>query len=789
MHRKKLNFLVSFLTCFALADAQDEVLREVSVKFIQNEQNILSEKIFVHTDKNFYLAGEIIWFKLYYTDSNNKPLGLSKVGYVEIMDREHRSVFQAKIALHEGSGNGSLDIPVSLSSGVYTLRAYTNWMKNFSAEYYFEKTITIINTLKSYQSVASQRSDYDIQFFPEGGNLVKGIESNVGFRIVDQFGKGADCEGYVIDQSNDTITRFQPFRFGLGHFKLRPAASGSIYRAVIRLPDTVVVKNIPIVYDHGHVMQLTSDNPSQVRVTVTTNHSPAAVVYLLVHSRQSLKVAQKGLIVDGKAEFVVEKNMLGSGISTFTVFDSQKQPVCERLYFIRPAERLIIATVCDRKEYLTRKNVSLSVSTRSELGKNIGADMSVSVYRLDSTVEVDDNDILSYLLLTSDLPGTIESPAYYFTFAGAETDQAIDNLMLTQGWRRFDWRDILQSKKRAFEFIPELKGHIVTGKVIDLKTGKAASGITSYLSVPGSRVQLYGSKSDSDGIVHFYTKDFYGSNEIVLQTDGNVQSDCRIDVTSPYSNKYSSRPVAAVGMNESFAKMLLERSVAVQVQNTFLPDKLKRFFVTPVDTQAFFGRPDSKYMLDDYKRFSTMEDVLREYVYEVLVRRQREDFRLIVADGANKIFLDNPLTLFNGVPIFETNKIMQYDPLKVKKIEVVKRKYFSGPLILNGIVNFITYQPDASMISDPHSVVVDYEGLQHRREFYSPVYETQEQIDSRLPDFRNVLYWSPTVRTDASGQTQINFYTSDVKGRFIVVLQGLTRDGVPGNGSAVFEVK
>ncbi len=120
---------------------------------------------------------------------DNKPLDVSKAAYVEVLDKDQKSVLQAKIALDKGKGNGSLYIPLSFNSGVYRLRAYTNWMKNFDPVYYFEKPITIVNSLKNLNRGAALPRNYDLQFFPEGGNLVQGIQSKVAFKIVDQIGK------------------------------------------------------------------------------------------------------------------------------------------------------------------------------------------------------------------------------------------------------------------------------------------------------------------------------------------------------------------------------------------------------------------------------------------------------------------------------------------------------------------------------------------------------------------------------------------------------------------------
>jgi hypothetical protein len=311
----------------------------------------------------------------------------------------------------------------------------------------------------------------------------------------------------------------------------------------------------------------------------------------------------------------------------------------------------------------------------------------------------------------------------------------------------------------------------------------------TYLSVPGSRVQLYSSRSDSNGVVKFYTNDFYGPNEIVLQTQSDANAGYNVEITNPFADNFSQENLPPFHIQENMKTLLTDYSTSMQVQNNFNGRKLKEFYRPLIDSSAFYGVPDKEYKLDNYTRFSTMEEVLREYVYEVLVRRQKENFRLIMADGENKIFLDDPFTLFNGVPVLDPNKIIKYDPLKVKEIDIIKSRHFFGPLILNGIVNFITYEPDPSIISDLNAVILGYEGLQYQREFYSPIYESQEQQSSRMPDFRSVLYWSPNIQTDSQGKAEINFFTSDMKGKYIVVMQGIDAQGRVGENLVSFEVK
>ncbi|MBC7829052.1 MAG: hypothetical protein H7122_14980 [Chitinophagaceae bacterium] len=781
--------LFALLAWPMLLSAQENGLT-IAGQFKQYHENAVNEKLFVHTDKNFYLVGEIVWFKVYYVDGNlHQPIDVSKLAYLEILDKNDKAVLQTKISLSEGSGNGSLYLPVSLNSGVYRLRVYTQWMKNFNADYFFEKPLTVVNSVRTLDAQTPLNASYDIGFFPEGGNLVQNIKTKLAFRITNQWGKGINSGGIVVNQNNDTMADFRTLKFGIGHFMFTPRA-GDTCKAIIHINDTVIVYKLPSVQEQGYVMNINKEAESKLRVTVTTNIPSANTIQLLIHTRQAIKLSEEKILHNGTTDFIIDKNNLGEGISHFTIFNQAKQPVCERLYFIRPAKKLIIESSANQQQFSSREKVAVQVISKDETGKQVPADLSVSVYKVDEISSLQGSDISNYLWLTSELKGNIESPGYYFTGHTDEMEEAADNLMLTHGWRRFRWQDILNNGKPSFHFLPEFRAHIINAKITNTATGLPAPDVLAYLSVPGKRVQLYGSKSDAAGRLRFYTTDFVGANEILLQPDGKTEGSYKIEIVNPFSEKFSSAVLPAFELQDKIKDPLIDNNVSVQVQNVFSGDKLKQLYSPAVDSNGFYGAPDNSYTLDDYVRFSTMEEVLREYVQEVLVRRQKENFRLMISGGLeNKVFLDDPITLFNGVPVFETNKIMQYDPHKVHRIEVVKRRYFYGSSVLNGIVNFTTYQPDPAMLSGLNAVVFDYEGVQFEREFYSPRYETREQLLGRMPDFRNVLYWSPAIRTNAQGKTEFSFYTSDQKGQYIVVLQGMSAEGSTGEELASFIVK
>lgn len=767
-----------------------QAIDQVKNKFNQYRQHNVQEKVYVHTDKSTYLPGEIIWFKIYSVDASFHQLfNLSKVVYVDVIDNSHNAIMQAKIAMNYGTGSGSLYIPVSVSNGNYTLRAYTAWMKNFSPDYYFEKNITIINPLKSPDAPGKETAAvYDMQFFPEGGNLVAGLSSKVAFKVTAPNGKGlAVYQGTIVDQHNDTVARFQPLKFGIGNFTFTPMANNS-YKAVLKTSQgNKIIKELPATANRGYVMQL-KDNGANLEVTVNSNNGDGEV-FLFAHTRQLVKAALASPLNSGVATFSIDKSKLGEGVSHITIFNSAKQPVCERLYFKRAKQILQIDAAADQPQYATRKRVNIKVGTRRAGSADVSANLSLSVYRVDSLQQTDTDDIFNYLWLRSDLRGNIESADYYFKNQSAEADAAMDNLMLSQGWRRFQWNNIINSGPAAFNFLPEYNDHLITAKITNTLTGAPAKDIVAYLSVPGKRVQLYASRSDSLGRLVFNTKQLFGPGEVVAQTNSEKDSTYRIDVLSPFSEQYSKDAIPQLTLSANQRTALEQHSLGMQVQNIYAINKIKRFYDPGVDSAGFFAQPNNTYLLDNYTRFTTMEEVLREYVKEDNIVRSRGRYHIKVLN--EKGFLDgDPIVLLDDVPVFNIDKVMAIDPLKVRKLEVIKNRYFYGPTVNEGVFSFTTYKGDLGGVEiDPHAVVLDYEGLQLKREFYSPVYDTEKAANSRVPDFRNLLFWSPDVNTSATGKGQVSFYTSDQKGKYMVSVQGISEEGEVGAQNFSFEVK
>ncbi|HYK77528.1 MAG TPA: hypothetical protein VEV16_11165 [Daejeonella sp.] len=759
--------------------AQTSPAIDIAAKYKSHVLTTSAEKLFVHTDKTFYLAGELMWFKLY---NIGGPKDLSKVAYVEVLDKENQSVLQAKIALQEGNGQGSFYLPVTLSSGNYKIRAYTNWLKNFGPEFFFEKNISIVNSLVESQATAIVKPQYDAQFFPEGGNRLRGVESKVAFRVVDQNGKGVNFRGAILDEKNEIIANFEPLKFGIGHFSFIP--KGMSYQALIQINNgpSLTVK-LPQVYEQGYTLKVLDPADNQINVQVQARGiSSNSSVYLLIHSGQQVSLAETQRMNNGQAVFTVDKSLLPQGVSYFTVFNEDKKPIAERLFFKRPEEKFLIESKTDQQTYDLRSPINLSLKTLNDSYQPVKANLSLSVYKLDSLQTEESTHIYNYFWLGSQLKGNIESADYYLNNSDLEADQAVDNLMLTHGWSRFKWEEILGASKPQ-KFLPEYEGHLISGRIIDRASNPLNEALV-YLSIPAKQ-GLYGAKN-KQGELLFNTRNLYGNHEIVAQT--HKDSLARVEIHSPFAIEFSSIKIPELEMSEKFTQSLLSRNLGMQVQNLYLKDKIKQLYDPVKDGSVFYGSPDKSYLLDDYTRFSTLEEVLREYVIDASVRKLRDGFHLKVFDAPRQVFFDeDPLALIDGVPVQDFNKLLAIDPLRLKKLDVISGRYVLGPNIANGILSFSTYKGDfLGEGMDLNALVMEYEGLQLQRDFFSPVYQTEAQKSSRMPDFRNVLHWLPNI--NSLGEERINFYSSDLPGQYIVVIQGLDAQGNPGFKTVYFRV-
>ncbi|HSB93114.1 MAG TPA: hypothetical protein VLC28_08360 [Flavitalea sp.] len=734
------------------------------------------ERLFVHIDKTQYLAGEISWFKVYLVDAiSHKSSGISKVAYVEILDNANNAVLQGKIAMEHGTGTGSFVIPGTLKTGNYLLRGYTSWMKNFSSDDFFKQPVTIINTRQTYvpdSSLTIRQSTMD--FFPESGSLVAGVKSVVAFRYADPSGKGVISSGVIVNNSNDTITTFSSSSQGIGHFEFTPV-TGEMYKAVVSgqtgAPGTF---SLPSAQEKGFVIHAISQADRVViEVSTTANEQEGLLV---IHQAGQHYFTRKIVLARASSQVEVSKAMLRSGVNTITLFDYKGRAVAERLVFQLPRQ-LALKTSTANREYGRREKVEVSV------GAGRPSNLSASVYQQAPGDEFS-QDIFTSLWF-AELP---QFNGLISTYLNGTSDslEVFDDLMLTFGYRKLSGQDEL--RKPSLKYLPEIEAHIVEGMITNIATGKPGNRIMAFLTIPGRTPEFYTSESDSTGLIRFVVSRYYGEAEMIVQTDLRRDSMYKIDIRSPFSDAQHSI-IRPYNYNSGVEQWLEKAALAVQVNNHFNSAPLHTYLEHVSDSFLFYRKPFEAYNLDEYKRFTTMDEVLREYVPGIVLRRRGGKNVIDVADYQRKLIFEDPLLLIDGVPVFQSEQLLKYDPLKIRKLEVVTNRYVYGPSVFNGIASWQTYAGDLDGFSpDPRAIVIDYGGLQLQRQYYTPVYETAEQKNSRIPDYRTTLTWNPYIKTNA-GSGSFSFFTSDQPGTYKVVVQGLDEQGNAGSSTISFDVK
>jgi len=476
---------------------------------------------------------------------------------------------------------------------------------------------------------------------------------------------------------------------------------------------------------------------------------------------------------------------LDDGISHVTLMNSALLPVCERLIFKSPDKGPDLALTTDKSNYASREKVTIHIEAEQLKTGTVPSNLSMSVYKND---EKDNGSIVSNFLLTSDLKGYVENPDYYFD---PNHESELDVLLLTHGWRRFLWDDIISGKEPVISYPPEIHSPILTGKVIN--TNSEAKLESVFWGFPGKFPTLNSAQLNSDGTFYFEVpfrikneRVIFWSRDDTLKSD-EIQLESSFILSSEAGKKGNSiEPKLREYIEHSNANIQINSVYRKQTQISGLTGTV------PEATTPFYGMPDVHYKLDDYTRFVEMNEIFIEYIRSVVIkRRESKSYFYVAQRGRNgqKAFDLPTLVLFDGVPINDADFMLELDPLKVEEIDVVNEYYQIGVHQFDGILNFITYHGDLAGTPLPSNFIEKvYHALQTPREFYSPEYETADQKAGRTPDFRSVLLWEPNIDLGPSGTITIEFYTSDDNGSYKIDLQGVSESGIPLHAELEFKV-
>jgi hypothetical protein len=663
----------------------------------------------------------------------------------------------------------------------------------------------------------NRNQNIDVQFLPESGGLVAGLKSLVGFKAIGEDGKGTRVLGAVYDSKGTEITSFTTIHNGMGVFEFTPIA-GETYTAKISQP-TVKSFAFPKVNIAGTVMHIANPElAGYLKVSLYASagaSNPDSVCYLIGTSRGVIYYSQTVQL--NQPDISVSKKLFPSGIAKFTLFKG-KIPLNERVVFIDNHDELNIRITSNKTTYKKRDSVGLSIQVKDKSGFPVQGSFSLAVTD-DSQVRADSTgnySINTSILLTTDLKGTIEEPGYYIDRKDKQAWQALDNLMLTQGWTGYSWTDVFTHKPVKFLVEKELK---VTGRVSNL----ANKPIPNAEVIISSRKPsfLSSTSTDSAGIYVFKNLPNIDSGSFFVQANGKK------------------------GKKVTFGEITVVKFKPPAVPLT-LRDQLQPWYVNSDSTQVNYVRRKAEATKEDNIKMTGI--VLKE----VKIKQKK-----IIQKSMNPLGPGESDLAFDEKDIKESGTMNLYELLKQKipgfkvdrdfsteygKVAVGKdyavpkiNNYKTNikidgrplPLFIDDVYSVEEYIAEMSEIqivnltgiemlqSNPHMdrlkalldpkrpavwpvmptiVITTRDGngwfksgtpgvvtyrplpLMRPQQFYSPKYKAEPET-VLVPDYRATLHWEPNISTDQNGKAKVSFYTSDITGKYTVTVAGVDVTG------------
>ena len=812
----------------------DSLFSRIEERFITQLDIWPQEKIHLHTDRDFYVPGEKIWFKAYLTDAaTHQHSTQSRYVYVELISPVDTLIRRVMIRPENGMFYGNLFLSELIPEGNYTIRAYTRYMDNLGDDYFFKKNIRIgylnggnggnernrenrgnggneenrgrnnanrINTsTQTNLSSRGNQDDFDVSFFPEGGNLVEGLFNTIAFKALNRRGYPETITGIIVDENDAEITSVQTFYAGMGVFSCMPE-KGKRYRLKCK-NENGIERQFMLPQPVTGICALTvSQQNRKILVGLRKSaNTPDLPCYLLVHCR--------GMVLyfapwNPKNEALVfSEEDLPSGVIQFVLFDEQMNPLSERLAFnknfVNDVETVEFHT--DKSFYKQREKVIATIRKKPSLppvlsgkaGEGLLSSFSIAITD-DADIAIDSSTtILSSLLLSSELKGYIENPAYYMQ-DNIQSATALDYLMMTHGWKRYNVPEVAKGNINAPK-IPFQTSQEISGKVRGAFLRPVADSEVLIMTEDGNN-----GITSTDEAGNFMFRDF----EYPDSTSFFIQA----------LSRRGNRNVELVLNEESFPKPLRVSQSPHLISVHFKgEDGIKDEIIIEHDPNAFIMKAElrSRYNEDmqvihlneievTAKRIERKIEHRLEYYMsasadKTIQREEIEELRFILWDdfvnfirrkyfrrGPNSLSgVDEPLIFFDGVAGGVTDFPMEL----IESVDIFNGVGASifGVRGASGVISITTKRGvDDRYFERDHLNYIVFTPLGYQKpiEFYSHKYETLESKYLTLPDFRTTIFWKPDIFiSDDNEEASFEFYTSDFSTTYSVVIEGLTSDG------------
>lgn len=743
--RYSLILFILAITLPAMSQQNQFTMDQLAARSNSYTDSLLHASVYLRTSKDIYESMEDLWFKAYLLEAQSiTPFGLDKTLYVRLVKKDVDSaVWEEKYPIKNGMVDGHIYLDDSLPEGEYFLSAYSAHSFYRDRPFYALKLIKLIRQTNSLLKKniadtsidAPQQQKIHFSILPEGGQIVSGVKNRVAFKAVGERGQPVDVSGRLF-MGDIPVKEFSSSHAGMGSFYLKPVP-GAKYHIRLNAPNRDTIFSLPVIKDKGLVMHLLRREKDNLIFNILQSRaSEPQTIFLRLQIRGRVQVIASGLLRDSLQVKIPTINS-PQGIAEVTLFDQELRPLVERLVYLNPDRSLNISTTLSKVTYKTREKVSLQIRTSDKDGRPVQASMGVNVYDKLYNNPEDAQDILTHFYLSSQLKGKIYDPAYYFNDANKDRDEALDVLLLTQGWRSYLWNEdeLKEMRNRKQVLTDSTKGKLIA---VNAKRYKPKVQVLMAFSTDEREKRTV--FTDSMGEFALAPEDFVkgrwsylkrfdpGTEAYTISVEDQFKSirDIHTNLQLNYpvgrsaiAEKNEDIPVSRINLG---AINLDEVNIVARKQNVFRDKYMGRLdSIAKLDGNTDFVHPGSNWLNVPVGSSGT---------------RPVEGQKYTIWAGNNPVPTSVPFNFGRGdfkEIIYHYPKFTEEELLKKFKLARIK-------------------------------------GYYEKREFYTPEYDKEP---NSLPDYRNTLLWAPDVVTDKKGQATLEFFCSDINSSFHGIIEGV----------------
>ncbi|MBN2482489.1 MAG: hypothetical protein JXB19_12175 [Bacteroidales bacterium] len=755
------------------------------------------ERVYVHLDKMVYVSGGSIRYRAFLTDINSLQEGIkSSILYFELKapDQDHSILW--RVNLTKGNGSGSFVIPSDLKSGTYSLKAFTNRMRNGNPDYIFSTDILIVNiagenTVEIPVAVNPDNRNVLIDFYPEGRNLIYGIESKVGYMLHGTFNEMLPVSINIMENDSVEMARIIPDASGTGWFYFLPSVGNRYHASLLYENGQIVNVNLPYIDAYGYAMQVTESGRGLAVKIRSENSSVSQVssLHLIAVSRGSIVLDSVFYSSGGEQTLFIPEKQLNEGIISFNLYDSRRFSLCQRLYYYSstgPGPGIRIQGL----DKVHKQSDTIRLELLAEgLDDGDSASLAVSVSEVQAFHHIlNRSNIDRHFAVISEIAG-LPVPMHYLNEI---SDKQISDLLLCVDENDYAWNYSNKNVSSGCLYDSEPNGYILTGTVKNRQSGEPLASADIMITVTDSVTpRIMYTNTDTAGGFRTVLSPFFDNKDIILQVcDGNNNTDLAWELEEKRLQSDARQAVPYI-LTEA-EKELVNRSRDIRIIEAIYESKREeRPGEAGIIAGMVFLTPDAVIHPADYTELVNFKEIADNILPSVRFITRNRQYITEIFNRPYEYWLINDKVLLNGVLFKDLAYIATLGSKDIERVEIYNSNLMCGPLTIPGLLSIYTH--DGKI---PENYLRD-----HAFTFHNEVavgddqtvknYGVQEETSCNPddPDFRQTLLWAPDVKMSGSDRIVLEFQTSRLQGLFEINIQGISRSGIPMHANFNFMVE